>query len=694
MLELSVRQKIILVVVSLSLVILAFGAYVSYVSHQDASGRGRYLNTHFIRFRSALETSGAGDLTAAATMARDPELVSVLAPSAPPPPAEVAQPTGDEDADEGAAAAGRAPAGPAGGSAEVDRAKLDETLERLTDTIEHALDPELIVLLDASGDPIPGPGLTKLPPTAFRQSRLALDVRSSLIRSAYAVIDGRPYLVAGAPVLAPGAKRRVLGAVLVGRSLQTFFEKYAPASGSDKPEKQHRVSFVRTDGSVLASALPNEEWTPLGKEWAKGADNYRMAPEGEDMVPVLDVGPATYDFYDGEVSGYDGMQSPESPIGSLALVRSRDHKKEELRDKLWELAWTFGAAGLLSVLVGLALAGHITRRINGFTAATDDLAAGRGDLTQRIEITSKDELGRLAMNLNRVFEQIQTLTNQVQGTALRVGDSSAELSTSSRSMLDGAKTQKVKIENSTAAVTELSASIQQVAENANEATKVAHKTGAAVQDAIARLSQIRQTVDDAGMRIEQLGESGKRIGSIVEVIRHISEQTTLLALNAAIEAAHAGDQGRGFAVVADEVSNLAKRVGRSAKDIEDLIETIRDQTGEAVRAMQVGTREVEEGTHLVTNTLADLQTIIGAVEDTAAAVGEQAIASDEIARNMDAVRAIAGDVLSASERAVSAGDDLSRLADQLEESVKGFKIIRDASEAPAVPVAKRLPPAV
>src|SRR6185503_8031642 len=113
------------------------------------------------------------------------------------------------------------------------------------------------------------------------------------------------------------------------------------------------------------------------------------------------------------------------------------------------------------------------------------------------------------------------------------------------------------------------------------------------ENAIQRLLQIQHAVEEAASRIEALGESGKRIGSIVEVIRHISEQTTLLALNAAIEAAHAGEQGRGFAVVADEVSNLAKRVGRSAKDIEDLIATIREQTTEAVRAMDVGTREVE-----------------------------------------------------------------------------------------------------
>jgi hypothetical protein len=105
------------------------------------------------------------------------------------------------------------------------------------------------------------------------------------------------------------------------------------------------------------------------------------------------------------------------------------------------------------------------------------------------------------------------------------------------------------------------------------------------------MTQIRRTVEDAAEQHQELGESGKRIGNIVEVIRQISEQTSLLALNASIEAAHAGEQGRGFAVVADEVSSLARRVGQSAKDIEDLIATIKEQTADAVRAMTAGTSE-------------------------------------------------------------------------------------------------------
>jgi methyl-accepting chemotaxis protein len=316
----------------------------------------------------------------------------------------------------------------------------------------------------------------------------------------------------------------------------------------------------------------------------------------------------------------------------------------------------------------------ITRRINRYVAATEDLARGRGDLTRRLDAGGNDELGHLAHNLNAVFGYIDELAAKVQSSAFQVGASSAEISAASKQMLEGAQEQAKKTEGSSAAVTELSASIQQVAENAMEATRVARSSGEAVQKAIARMNQIRETVEGAASRIQELGESGKRIGNIVEVIRQISDQTTLLALNAAIEAAHAGEQGRGFAVVADEVSGLAKRVGQSARDIEDLIATIKEQTSDAVRAMEAGTHEVEAGTTLVTDTLRDLRTLVGVVEDTAQAVQEQAVASDEIARNMDVVQRIAADVLDASEEAVAQGEHLHRLAHALEQSVKGFKI--------------------
>jgi methyl-accepting chemotaxis protein len=338
---------------------------------------------------------------------------------------------------------------------------------------------------------------------------------------------------------------------------------------------------------------------------------------------------------------------------------------------------------VLAALIAVILYFWITRPIKRFVSQSQHLLEGETDLTQRIDLSSRDETRLLAENINHVFDKLYSLASEVQDASFHVGASSAEISAASKQMLAGLKDQTLKIEGSTAAVTELSASIQQVAENATEATKVAQSSNVAVTAAQDRMTQIRTAVEDAADKMQELGESSKRIGNIVEVIRQISEQTSLLALNASIEAAHAGEQGRGFAVVADEVSSLARRVGQSAKDIEALIQTIKEQTSEAVRSMDVGTREVESGTGLVTSTLSDLQQLIMVVNDTATAVQEQAQVSDEIARNMDAVQKIAGDVLSGSEESVIQAEQLHELAFALEESVRGFNLETGGTKKPA-----------
>src|SRR5882672_4313369 len=257
-----------------------------------------------------------------------------------------------------------------------------------------------------------------------------------------------------------------------------------------------------------------------------------------------------------------------------------------------------------SVIIALGMGLLITRPIKQFVRQSRDLLHGDTDLTQRLVISSHDETSDLAENINQVFARLHQLAAGVQSAAFQVGASSAEISAASRQMLSGLKDQTLKIESSTTAVTELSASIQQVAGNAAQATDVAEQSSTAVTAAVDRMESIRAAVADAADKMRELGESSKRIGNIVEVIRQISEQTSMLALNASIEAAHAGEQGRGFAVVADEVSSLARRVGQSAKDIETLIQTVKEQTQQAVQSMQSNMREVELGVTGVTRTLA------------------------------------------------------------------------------------------
>src|SRR5262249_51825366 len=160
----------------------------------------------------------------------------------------------------------------------------------------------------------------------------------------------------------------------------------------------------------------------------------------------------------------------------------------------------------------------------------------------------------------------------------------------------------------------------------------------AVTAAVHRMESIRAAGADAADKIRELGESSKRIGNIVEGIRQISEQTSMLAPNASIEAGHPRETGPGIAAGRAGGAAHARRVGQSAKDIETLIQTVKEQTHAVMTSMEVGTREVTSGSQLVTSTLNGLGQLIIVVKDTAGAVHEQAVVSDEIARNMDSVR--------------------------------------------------------
>ena len=478
------------------------------------------------------------------------------------------------------------------------------------------------------------------------------------------MLDGIPYQMSAVPVRSMKGGR-VVGGMLIGVKLERYFEEWSAQTDEDE-KMRFRPTLI--DGStVLATAWPADSRADLAK--ALQPDKIQTITVGQDTREVIQLKGEYFDYYPDPMEGYKGTEP--GVVGRLVITRSRVN----VIDPGARIPWIEIAVGVgLSLLIAFAMGFWITRPIKQMVKQSRDLLAGDTDLTQRIVVNSRDETADLADNINQVFGRVHSLATGVQSAAFQVGASSAEISAASREMLGGLKDQTLKIESSTTAVTELSASIQTVAGNAAQATEVAEQSTTAVNSAVSKMSQIQSSVDDAAEKMRELAESSKRIGNIVEVIRQISEQTSMLALNASIEAAHAGEQGRGFAVVADEVSSLARRVGQSAKDIEALIQTVKEQTQAAITSMERGAQEVGTGSEAVTSTLTGLGQLITVVKETATAVQEQAMVSDEIARNMDAVRHIATEVLSGSEESVVQAERLHELAFELEESIGGFNL--------------------
>ena len=330
----------------------------------------------------------------------------------------------------------------------------------------------------------------------------------------------------------------------------------------------------------------------------------------------------------------------------------------------------------LAAVIAFGISMIVTRPIRQFIDATRRSRSRRRRRVAAAEgvADARARDAQLADNLNALFDKMQTLAGEVQGASFQVGASSAEIRRRRSRCSAGAKDQAARIESSTAAVTELSSSIQTVADNAMQAQQGGAGGGLKAEGGIAGMHKMRSSFEDTAEKIHQLGESSKRIGNIVEVIGRSRDQTSLLALNASIEAAHAGEQGRGFAVVADEVSQLAKRVGQSAKDIEGLIATITEQTLEAVQSMQAGMAQVELGTGGVTSTLSSLKQIVDVIRTRRARCRSRRWSRTRSRATWMRCKKSRNEVLGSSEEAVVQGEQLHALAIKLEELVRGFRV--------------------
>ena len=240
-----------------------------------------------------------------------------------------------------------------------------------------------------------------------------------------------------------------------------------------------------------------------------------------------------------------------------------------------------------------------------------------GDLTQEAEVTA-DVTGAIADSFNYMLDQLRQIIGNVQRTTRQVTGSAAEIYASTRDLAGGAEQQAEQIGLTSLAVEEMAGSIRQVSANAVQSAAVAQQSlrnarqgNDAVKDTIAGMERIRDQVQETAKRMKRLGESSQEIGAIVQLIDDIADRTGILALNASIQAAMAGDAGRGFAVVAEEVERLAVRSTDATKKIATLVKTIQSETNEAVGAMEKGIAEVVAGSKLAAQAGQSLHEIEG-----------------------------------------------------------------------------------
>jgi twitching motility protein PilJ len=280
----------------------------------------------------------------------------------------------------------------------------------------------------------------------------------------------------------------------------------------------------------------------------------------------------------------------------------------------------------------------------------------RGDLAQRGKVTN-DALGNVTDSINYMLDNFTKVLERVRKAAMEVTACSNNILVAADEMQAGATQQDQEITNTSSAVEELTVSMKQVSNNAEAARRAldaAEQGNRAVRDTLEGMQRIRASVQATAKKIKSLGDRSLEISEIINVINDITEQTNLLALNAAIEAARAGEAGRGFAVVADEVRKLAEHSRSATKDIAALIKAIQAETNEAVVVMEEGTKEVESGATLADQAGRALDAISNVVRQSAELVQEISLASKQQVRGTEGV-AHAMQIISSITRQTSQG---------------------------------------
>ncbi|MCH8551152.1 MAG: methyl-accepting chemotaxis protein [Natronospirillum sp.] len=377
------------------------------------------------------------------------------------------------------------------------------------------------------------------------------------------------------------------------------------------------------------------------------------------------------------------------PVGFIQLATDETAIEQALAESLVRtVLQNLILLGLLVVGVYLLTRRLVIQPLAEVNAALQDISRGEGDLTHRLKVRRKDEIGELATNFNFFVQTIHQLVAQVIELVAQTGEAIQKTQATVDSAETGVRQQRQQIDGVAESMHQMNIAAENVAESSEvaaaetqNANDVARKVREIVGSAVAAMVNLADEIEVSAKAVGALEDEVNQITTVLDVIRGIAEQTNLLALNAAIEAARAGEHGRGFAVVADEVRSLASKTQSSTEEIHNMIEQLEHRAQDAVRAMEVGrekgvsTVEQANGADGLLDTISEaIEQISDKNSQIASSATEQSSVAHEIGQSLDEIAQIASDTDAQTRVMKEASDGLAALADELSKLVGNFKV--------------------
>ena len=452
-----------------------------------------------------------------------------------------------------------------------------------------------------------------------------------------------------------------------------------------------KAYVVSLDGSVIAS---DDSSTAVGSNFQSDNTNSDL------MTDFIFGGEVTTQWSgDGEwLLAFAPVVAANQTWGVLfeiprdSVVADANKLDSIISTKLSEGIKTEVIAGTVFIIFGLAIIAFaslsIVKPIRQVVERLNDIASGEGDLTQRLEVKSQDEIGQLSKGFNLFLDKLQHTIKEVIQTTEQVANTTSQAKASASSTRESSESQFKEVDLVATAAEEMTQTAGLVVQNAEvavdaacEANRSAQQGQQVIELSAGEMRKLVERMSSAVPIVEELAKNNGNITEILSVIEGISEQTNLLALNAAIEAARAGEQGRGFAVVADEVRNLASRTQSSVGEIRAVIDKVHAGTQDVVEAIQEGNILANDTALHVQNAVEDLGSIFTSIEaisdmnnQIVRAAEEQQSVSGEVNQSVVNIRDLSAKILEQAAASEQVGHEIDQLSQQQQKLVNQFKV--------------------